>query len=229
MDVQTSRGWLFSKSKVKPTTSTLAERFRDSKVYFTHFIKAQQQKVVGVEYLMRLMARGAALLCAACQKGVDGIIPFLLKGDEIKRDNIGVIMFQSKNDQSFTDNPSQDPLRAMNPRTICDLADVPVVRIFFALAANRPALKVVPHTGRGNVGKGRYTAYDFWVAGFSPHVLLSIVVEQDAWNNILQASIRCEKTYASDLRDSKRLRKTMNPGAASSREFWEEWCDPPTS
>jgi len=85
--VFTSQGWHFA---------TLAETLKDSKVYFTHFVKVHQQALIHVEYLRRLMARGAALLCAGGQPAVDGIIPFLFKGDEIRSDNIGLSCFESR-------------------------------------------------------------------------------------------------------------------------------------
>ena len=61
---------------------------------------------------MRLMARGAAVLCARGQP-VDGIIPFLFKGDEIRLDNIGVIMFQVKNDVKYSNSPQLNLFHAM--------------------------------------------------------------------------------------------------------------------
>jgi len=85
-----------------------------------------------------LMLRGAAVLCANGQRAVDGIIPFLFKGDEIRLDNIGVIMFQVKNDVRYSSSPWLDLFHAMDPCSLGILdapANIPVIRIVFALAA----------------------------------------------------------------------------------------------
>jgi hypothetical protein len=48
--------------------------------------------MVNVQYLAQLMRRGAAVLCATNQAGIDGVIPFLLTGYTIGINNIGVIL-----------------------------------------------------------------------------------------------------------------------------------------
>ncbi|KAI9571147.1 hypothetical protein HD554DRAFT_2078917 [Boletus coccyginus] len=91
VNVNTSGGWSFTRPCVKPLKAPLANKFKNSKVYFTHFIKVHQKAIVKVDYLVRLMARGAAILCANGQRSMDGIIPFLFDGDKICQEKIGVI------------------------------------------------------------------------------------------------------------------------------------------
>jgi hypothetical protein len=134
-------GWRLTPEGTSPLQSSLADtfKFQDSKVFFTHFIKVHQHALVEVEFLMHLMVRGAAILCANGQPAVNGIIPFLLTGDEIIRDNIGVIMFQVKNDAKYTDNPQVDCFLKMDPRSsgiISPSADIPIIRMFFTLASS---------------------------------------------------------------------------------------------
>ncbi|KAF8554216.1 hypothetical protein OG21DRAFT_1509127 [Imleria badia] len=226
VDVVTSRGWRFMSSNTQLLESSLADTFNDSKVYFTHFVKVHEHVPIQVEFLMRLMARGAAILCPNGPGGVDGIIPFLLKGEEIKPDNIGVIMFRVTNDARYTHIPKADLLRAMNPRSlgvISRSADVPVIRIVFALAAATPRLALVQHESTNQAEEG-YMTYDFWAAGLSPHLLVPVVEGENAWSHILKASCGWKETYSGDTELREKLRKSMNPGAAADREFWESWC-----
>ena len=225
VNVVTSYGWRLTPEGTSSLQSRLSDTFQDSKVFFTHFIKVHQHAVVEVEFLMRLMVRGAAILCGNCQPGVDGIIPFLLKGDKITRDNIGVIMFQVKNDVKFTANPKVDYIQKMDPRSSGISADIPIIRLFFALASLTPAVKLVQHETWHKAQQQSYDTYDFWVAGLSPDFLVPVVDDPDAWKDILQASQRWQKVYAGGDVFSRRLRKNMNPGAAEGKEFWENWCD----
>ena len=240
INVVTSQGWHFASGSPNQTKSFLADTFKDSKVYFTHFVKVHQQALIHVQYLMRLMARGAAVLCASGQP-VDGIIPFLFKGDEIRLDNIGVIMFQVKDDVKCSNSPQLNLFHAMDPYSLGILqfpTNIPVIRIVFALAAKTPSLTFVdyntPTTKTGRTSRARvkptgitkesYTTYDFWVSGLSQEILVPIGKESNTWNSILQAS-SWERIYSDRLELRTRHRRSMNPGAAINSEFWESWCN----
>ncbi|KAF8548005.1 hypothetical protein OG21DRAFT_815789 [Imleria badia] len=225
VDVVTSRGWRFTARNTQLLESSFADTFNDSKVYFTHFVKVHEEGILQVEFLMRLMLRGAAILCPNGPGGVDGIIPFLLAGEEIKSDNIGVIMFQVTNDALYTHIPMADLFDAMNPRSlgvVCPSADIPVIRIVFALAATTPSLALVHHE-LTNETEESYTTYDFWVAGLSPDLLVP-VTDEEPWGNILEASYWWKKTYSRRSELKERLCKSMNPGVADDGENWENWC-----
>jgi len=226
VNVVTSQGWHFGHFLAEgpnQTMSSLTNTFKDSKVYFTHFVKVHQQALVHVEYLMRLMARGAAVLCASDQPAVDGIIPFLFEGDEIRSDNIGAIMFQVKNDVKYSNSPQLNLFYTMDPCSL-GIANVPVIRIVFALAAKTPSLTLVdyntPTTKKG------YTTYDFWVSGLSEKVLVPVKKEPSSWDSILQASYAWEMIYSDSLSKLRTAhRRSMNPGAAVDSEFWRNWCN----
>ena len=226
VNINASYGWSFTPSHVEPLKTSLANQFNDSKVYFTHFIKVHQHGIIKVNYLMRLMARGAAILCGNNQRSMDGIIPFLFDGDEIRPEKIGVILFQVKNDWAYR-KPMPEAVRNMDPRefgVIFPSADIPIIRLFFELAADTPALKLIHHDSSGGVNC--YRAYDFWVSGLSPEFLVPVTDGETAWESILQASSEWQKIYADGTTRSERLRKSMNPGAALDRAFWENWFPP---
>jgi hypothetical protein len=206
--------------------SSLADQFKDSKVYFTHFIKVHQHPLIRVEFLMRLMVRGAAILCGSSQAGINGIIPFLFEGDEIRPDNIGAIIFQVKNDQSYTNMQKANFLRRMDPRSlgiISSSANIPVIRFFFALSANTPTLQRVHHESSDTAAKG-YSTYDFWIFGLSPDLLVPVTNMKATRDSILQASCPWEKTYGGGSSLSRSLRRSMNPGVACDEAYWKNWC-----
>ena len=74
-------------------------------------------------------------------------------------------MWQAKNDPSFTDQANASLFEAMDPFTVKIFdddsgSDIPVIRIVFALAADRPGVQVVK-VQRTTNGKGKsYITYD---------------------------------------------------------------------
>ncbi|KAH7890673.1 hypothetical protein F5I97DRAFT_1826747 [Phlebopus sp. FC_14] len=210
-----------------PHKTRLRKEFEDSKVYFNHFTKVHEQNVIDKRFLMRLMARGAAVLCANCQPGIDGIIPFLFRGDEISEDNIGAILFQVKNDQAYTHRPKVMLFEAMDPHYLGIRASshIPVIRMVFALAATTPTLVQPALSLHASQEEHSYLAYDFWVAGISPTILQPIKGKQNTWDALLQASYGWQEVYKARSRLQTKLRKFANPGVATGEEHWENWWD----
>ena len=104
-------GFMNALFKLIPRSDTsLKTLFANSKNFFNHWVKAQYA-MVNVQYLAQLMRRGAALLCATNQGGIDGIIPFLLAGYTISLKNIGVILWQVKSSQ-INQSPTSSKLWA---------------------------------------------------------------------------------------------------------------------
>ncbi|KAF8438648.1 hypothetical protein L210DRAFT_2278101 [Boletus edulis BED1] len=222
-----SHGCNFRQSGTRPHAVPLSETFKNSKTYFTHFIKVLEHAVVDINFLMPLMVRGAAILCGNGQRGIDGIIPFLFEGNEIRLDNIGVIMFQVKNSAKYTNTPNPTVLLKMDPLYL-GLTDpnIPVIRFVFALAATTPTLSSINHATTYNLKSlNQITAYDFWVSGLSSTVLHPVVDKQAAWESILQASHGWNKIYSGRGEESMMLRKSMNPGVATDKEYWQNWCE----
>ena len=89
--------------------------FKDSCIYFSHFIKVHEYKVINRKYLTAMIVRGAAVLCANCQSGVDMIIPFLYGDNRIERSNVGAILMQVKNDPKYTRTPREALFDKMDP------------------------------------------------------------------------------------------------------------------
>jgi hypothetical protein len=87
-------------------TDAKGHRFSDvfakSKMYFNHFIKVHNFKVINQDFLRLLIARGAAVLCTNHQAGIDVLLPLLYFDNNLQQDNISGIFIQVKNDRSFS-------------------------------------------------------------------------------------------------------------------------------
>ncbi|KAF8806799.1 hypothetical protein BYT27DRAFT_6608899 [Phlegmacium glaucopus] len=122
--------------------------FNESKVYFNHFIKINDPNVINRDFLWRLIARGAAVRCANCQRGVDIVIPFMYCAGKLSRINVSAIFIQVKNDAAFTTKPNFilfDLMNPFSPRFFdMDEEPLPVLRMVFALASRSPAIEVIP-------------------------------------------------------------------------------------
>ena len=56
---------------------SLEKHFGKVYVHFNHFIKAVEDDVASPKFLLGLLARGAGLIRAKNQEGIDGVIPCL--------------------------------------------------------------------------------------------------------------------------------------------------------
>ncbi|TDL16546.1 hypothetical protein BD410DRAFT_755314, partial [Rickenella mellea] len=208
----------------KSKNQTLGETFADSRLHFTHIIQVHEKKSINRQYLWKLLLRGAAVLCANGQAGVDGALLFTYKGNEVRARNIGLLLWQSKNDPSYTNSVENILFDAMDPYKlgIYDEGDepIPVIRVVFALAAIKPSL----NCNVRNAVKGNCTAYDVWCSGLSSSCLKPITPESEGtWSALLQASHGWKKTYSCKEPMRRQLRMAMNPGAATDAAHWANW------
>jgi hypothetical protein len=225
-----AKGYVVTSTKVSTYNKPFSTHFADSKFYFNHWIKVHQSALLNVKYLLSLLCRGAAVQCANSQLGVDGLMPFLWRGTKLSRDNLGVCMWQAKNDSSFTHQIDQSLFEAMDPFTLKIFGDdsgcdIPVIRIVFALAADTPSVQVATVRHTTNHKCKSYITYDIWCSGLSPDHLLPITAgKEDAWHALLQRSHGWQDVYSGD-EGTKRLRRSMNPGAALDADHWSQWND----
>jgi hypothetical protein len=155
---------------------SLENAFTKAHIYFNHFIKVHDFKMVEREYLWRFICRGAAIICANNQRGVDIVIPVLM-GTVLHPKFVTAIFVQVKNDRTYTDDISDLLLTDMDPFEVKLFTEndakaplPPVLRIVLALASERSAVKgptlgtqSPPHGGQAD----KFTAYDLWIAGVS--------------------------------------------------------------
>jgi hypothetical protein len=202
--------------------------FSDSKFYFNHWIKVHQWGVLNAKYLLSLYCRGAAVLCANSQPGIDGLMPFLWEGTTIAQDNLSVCLWQSKNDPTYTDKVQTGLFERMDPFSLKIFdpdtpLERPIIRIVFALAASKPSLQVAQVKQVTNEGGQSFVAYDIWCSGLSPDILVPITPEkEDTWQALLQRSYGWQDVYNGE-NVPKGLRRSMNPGAGMDMDHWSQW------
>jgi len=201
---------------------SLYEDFPDAKMHFNHYIKVHQHKSITAERLLLLSARGAAVLCGHSQEGIDGINPFLCNGTELSRANLGLILWQAKNDQSYTNTVQQKYFNNMDPYYLGILEEgddaVPIIKIIFALASSTPGLHVKRHAPSADYGA---CVYEIWCAGLVPQNLAPVTsTNNNLWTALLNASHGWEQIYKGENSD---LKKSMNPGAATDLAHWNGW------
>jgi hypothetical protein len=92
-------------SKGHSSSTVLEKAFGDSFIYFNHFIKVYDFKMINRKYLWRLICHGAAIVCASNQMGIDILVP-VLTGTILQPEFVSAILFQVKNNARYTNNVS---------------------------------------------------------------------------------------------------------------------------
>jgi hypothetical protein len=59
------------------------QAFQNSRIWMNHVLKVRDTNLINVEYLWRFVTRGAMILCANGQRGVDLVIPVVHSGGEL--------------------------------------------------------------------------------------------------------------------------------------------------
>ncbi|OCH85213.1 hypothetical protein OBBRIDRAFT_860305, partial [Obba rivulosa] len=117
---------------------TFEEVFKNSRLYVTHFVKVLDRKMLTRKNLLRLMVRGAAVICADGQDGIDLLLAKLHLNDKMKVENISIVLIQSKNKQNIGRTPHVALFDAMDPYLLGIFPpehELPVIRVVFALEA----------------------------------------------------------------------------------------------
>ena len=223
-------GHLFKESPSPSASGLVLENlqrdFPDAMMHFNHFVKLHDFKSIDKKRLLLLMTRGAGVLCANGQASIDAANVFLLSGTKLTTDNFGLILKQIKNDARYTHVPKPKLFASMDPYDIGILkagdAPVPLIRIFFALAAKTPSLHVYRHDPSPTYNA---VVYDIWSAGLSSNFLNPIDPRTDIWDGLLQASYGWKNIYRAPMDVQKELRRSMNPGTADDGGHWSRWAD----
>ena len=221
------------------------ECFANSRMHFNHFIKVHDFKVINRAFLWPLIARGAAVLCANNQGGVDVILPFLYSDGKLGRDNVSAIFIQVKNDKRFSSTPNQFLFNAINPYflgffDIDEENPVPIVRMVFALAASNGCVKSVANVPRrknaSRAAKSKtkkrngrcpaYTTYDIWCAKTSAETFAVVSPDDEqTYAGLLNVSRVFPNAYeaGTTIEYVKSARRNMNPGMAIHPDHWSQF------
>ncbi|KAG6909158.1 hypothetical protein DXG01_001785 [Tephrocybe rancida] len=123
-----------------------ADAFPFAQLHFNHFIRVTDFKVINRRYLCRAFARGAAILCAPHQTGIDALLIALIDWREpLAPDNIMAIPIQIMRDQPFGPEPWTSLFDIMDPYDlgIYDGDAPPSIRVVFALASLLPGTTIL--------------------------------------------------------------------------------------
>jgi hypothetical protein len=179
---------------------TLGMATRTTGMHFNHFIKAQERKVITHRYLTAFIARGAAILGANYQPGVDAVFPYLFRNPSLDETNVGFILVQVKNDSKYS-QPHFELFGDMDPFQ-CGLLDdscidgcfsIPIIRIVFALRGTlsgevRSMTYSSPSEGADPLyfqdGQPRFISYDYWCSGIGPN-LRPVGDAHEKWKGLL--------------------------------------------
>jgi hypothetical protein len=148
------------------------ETFKDYAMWFNHVIRIEDPKMINAEYLWMFITRGAMVLCAHNQCGVDIVLPLCLNQGNLSRDTVSAILIQVKNDDKYGCSIDETLFDGLDPACVGlfeeGSSQRPVIRMVFALASEKH--DVLFPTGRErNSGRvfDNCTAFDIWCAGLS--------------------------------------------------------------
>ena len=214
---------------------TFKETSADSKIYFNHFIKIHDPRVVNRKYLWMLIARGAAVFCANNQVGVDIVIPFTFYDAELGRRNVSAILIQVKNDRKFSTTPRRSLFEGMDPFFVgvfdhSDDKPLPVIRMVFALSSAKSGVTIMEpqKTKYLRIAKAKkslpYTSYDIWCAGaFAKTFAVINKSEEQVYEQLLKVYNPYPESYESTLglAEQEARRRSMTPGSMVNANHWK--------
>jgi hypothetical protein len=166
---------------------SLAKTFKHSHIWFNHILKVHNTDLINVQYLWRFITRGAMILCANSQRGVDLVIPIYYSGNKLSHQTVTAILIQVKNDMRFGENAHGHLFDGMDPFFIklFDKAPLPIICMVFALASKVPTVKYVPGPSHLHKDEHSFTSYDIWCARIFPETFPFIKSDGPAYRKML--------------------------------------------
>jgi hypothetical protein len=218
---------------------TLGDTFRNSKIYFNHFIKLRNHRCINRNFLWGLIARGTAAQCADYQDGVDIIVPFLYQDNILRRENVSAFLIQCKNDENYQSKPQLNLFDMMNP---CEnhlgffdrneSHPVPVIRMVFALASKTPCVTVIKpperiQPPRKDVSKAafkadKYTAFDIW-CGKASRETFRPIKDDGVYEKLLRSRVFPDVYESKKSETIQNATRNMNPATDVHHAHWERF------
>ncbi|KAF8491848.1 hypothetical protein F5888DRAFT_1733763, partial [Russula emetica] len=81
--------------------TTFREMFKDYGMWFNHVIKIEKKEMISINHLWKFVVRGAMILCATNQAGIDIILPVCHVTQNLGPDSVTAIIIQVKNAQDY--------------------------------------------------------------------------------------------------------------------------------
>jgi hypothetical protein len=180
-----------------------AETFRGYGIWFNHVIKVEKKEMFTADNLWKFVMRGAMVLCANGQAGIDMVLPICDTQRNLSRDTVTAILVQVKNDGEFTLNIKKTLFDGMNPTKLRlfpnGVDPKPVIRIVFALASRRAGVNFPKVRQRRRHHFDSFTAFDVWIAGLSTAAFKHLDEDVESYRIMLERSLRPHDAF--DLKD----------------------------
>jgi hypothetical protein len=168
--------------------ATFKTIFKGYGMWFNHVIKIEKPEMISIEHLWKFVVRGAMILCATNQEGIDIVLPVCDVKQDLGPDSVTAIIIQVKNAMKYnatlkgglfnamdtavlfsepnSDVTSAQPKQKRRKVESTDVESKGVIRIVFALASSEPAVRFRVRPVRRNRFDGS-TTFDIWLAGLS--------------------------------------------------------------
>ena len=176
--------------------TTFGDMFKEYGMWFNHVVKIERKEMISIDHLWKFVVRGAMILCATNQEGIDIVLPVCHVKQNLGPDSVTAIIIQVKNTEDYTatlqgrlfsrmgpvvksvifsepggdsnsDSDSKSiPTEPMKKKRKVASNLKPVIRIVFALASPEPAVVFRDRPKKRHHFDG-FTAFDIWLAGLS--------------------------------------------------------------
>jgi hypothetical protein len=80
-----------------PNQATFKAIFKDYSMWFNHVIKIEQKEMISIDHLWKFVVRGAMVLCATNQQGIDIVLPVCHVEQNLGPDSVTAVIIQVKN------------------------------------------------------------------------------------------------------------------------------------
>jgi hypothetical protein len=81
--------------------TTFKEIFEDYGMWFNHIIKIEKKEMISIDHLWKFVVRGAMVLCATNQEGIDIVLPVCDVMQNLGPNSVTAVVIQVKNAQDY--------------------------------------------------------------------------------------------------------------------------------
>ncbi|KAG6848466.1 hypothetical protein H0H93_016753 [Arthromyces matolae] len=211
------------------------EAFKNSRIHFNHFIKVTDSKTINRHFLWKVASRGAGILCADRQLGIDAILVFILDCEKpLGPNNIGIILIQDKNDANYKLAYRGYLYDIMHPHVLGIFEDdkdhCTVIRMVLALASPESGAYVIPPPIERPLREPptqKFTAYDIWCAGVTKETFPLIGDDDQLFREILQRDSFWPASYKPldcEPMEIEAVKRSLHPASRGDDGHWS-FCE----
>jgi hypothetical protein len=176
-------------------------------MWFNHVIKIQDNSMFTTDHLWKFVTRGAMILCADGQEGIDIVLPVCDTQRTLSRDTVTAIVIQVKNDEKYKLKIGKTLFDRMSPVKLGLFPDgvnpKPVIRLVLALASKDAGVSFPGVREHEPHHPDSFTAFDVWIAGLSAASHKHIGKDLPSYISLLERSLRPHDAF--NMTDDDRM------------------------